>query len=62
MPFIGGVRVMRQWYMDDMTLAQKYGKSNYFLTMTCNPNLEEITRELETNLTPLDRSDIVESI
>lgn len=48
--------------MDDMTLTQKYGKSNYFLTMTCNPNLEEITRELETNLTPLDRSDIVERV
>ena len=36
--FIGGRRDMRRRYMDAMALVQKYGKPDYFLTMTCNPN------------------------
>ena len=57
--FIGGGRDMRQRYMDAMALVQKYGKPDYFLTMTCNPNWEEITRELEPGQTPQDRLDVV---
>nr|XP_027098788.1 uncharacterized protein LOC113718064 [Coffea arabica] len=40
--FIGGPRNMRHKYMDAMTLVQKYGKPDIFLTMTCNPNWPEI--------------------
>jgi hypothetical protein len=44
--FIGGPRDMRRRYMDDMALVQKFGKPDIFLTMTCNPNWDEIRREL----------------
>ncbi|XP_062208940.1 uncharacterized protein LOC133910622 [Phragmites australis] len=42
-----------------MALVQKYGKPDIFLTMTCNPNWEEILRELEPGQTPQDRPDLV---
>ena len=44
--FIGGPRDMRRWYMDAMSLVRKYGRPDIFLTMTCNPNWDEIRREL----------------
>jgi ATP-dependent DNA helicase PIF1 len=40
--FIGGPRDMRHRYMDVMALVWKFGKSDIFLTMTCNPNWDEI--------------------
>ncbi|XP_073305878.1 uncharacterized protein [Primulina huaijiensis] len=40
--FIGGPRDMRKRYMDVLTLVQRYGKSDIFLTMTSNPNWPEI--------------------
>ena len=36
--FIGRPRDMRKRYMDAMTLAQRFGKLDIFLTMTCNQN------------------------
>ncbi|RCV26068.1 hypothetical protein SETIT_5G215700v2 [Setaria italica] len=42
-----------------MALVRKYGKPDIFLTMTCNLNWEEITRELEFAQTPQDRPDLV---
>ncbi|XP_062203849.1 uncharacterized protein LOC133906087 [Phragmites australis] len=42
-----------------MALVQKYGKPDIFLTMTCNPNWEEILRNLEPGQTPQDRPDLV---
>ena len=44
--FIGGPRDMRRRYMDAMALVPKYGRPDIFLTMTCNPNWDEIRREL----------------
>jgi hypothetical protein len=44
--FIGGPRDMRRRYMDAMALVRKYGKPYIFLTMTCNPNWDEIKNEL----------------
>ena len=44
--FIGGPRDMRRRYMDAMALVCKYGKPDIFLTMTCNPNWDEIKNEL----------------
>ena len=44
--FIGGPRDMRRRYMDAMALVRKYGKPDIFLTMTCNPNWDEIKSEL----------------
>ncbi|XP_073277631.1 uncharacterized protein [Primulina huaijiensis] len=40
--FIGGPRDMRRRYMDAITLVQRYGKPDIFLTMTSNPNWPEI--------------------
>lgn len=36
--FIGGPRDKLRRYLDAMALVRKYGKSDVFLTMTCNPN------------------------
>ncbi|RCV05919.1 hypothetical protein SETIT_1G121300v2 [Setaria italica] len=44
--FIGGPRDKMRRYLDAMALVRKYGKPDIFLTMTCNPNWEEITNEL----------------
>ena len=44
--FIGGPRDMRRRYMDAMALVRKYGIPDIFLTMTCNPNWDEIKNEL----------------
>ncbi|KAG6649191.1 hypothetical protein CIPAW_07G195500 [Carya illinoinensis] len=44
--FIGGPRDMRKRYMEAMTLVQRFGKPDIFLTMTCNPNWEEILEQL----------------
>ncbi|WVZ67157.1 hypothetical protein U9M48_016277, partial [Paspalum notatum var. saurae] len=41
-----------------MALVRKYGKPDIFLTMTCNPNWEEIKRELEVGQIPQDRLDL----
>ncbi|PWZ41852.1 ATP-dependent DNA helicase PIF4 [Zea mays] len=57
--FIGGPRDMRRRYMDAMALVRKFGKPDIFLTMTCNPNWDEIRRELLPDQTPQDRPDLV---
>jgi hypothetical protein len=44
--FIGGPHDMRLRYMDAMALVRKYGKPDVFLTMTYNPNWDEIKNEL----------------
>lgn len=45
--------------MDATVLVQKYGKPDVFLTMTCNPNWEEITCELEPGQTSQDCPDLI---
>ncbi|XP_044456809.1 uncharacterized protein [Triticum aestivum] len=57
--FIGRPRDKLRRYLDAMALVRKYGKPDVFLTMTCNPNWEEITHELENGQTAQDRPDIV---
>ncbi|ONL98425.1 hypothetical protein ZEAMMB73_Zm00001d029311 [Zea mays] len=57
--FIGGPRDMRRRYMDAMALVRKFGKPDIFLTMTCNPNWDEITTELLPMQSPQDRPDLV---
>ncbi|PWZ58794.1 ATP-dependent DNA helicase PIF1 [Zea mays] len=57
--FIGGPRDMRRRYMDAMALVRKFGKPDIFLTMTCNPNWDEIRTELLPGQTPQDRPDLV---
>ena len=40
--FQGCFRDMKRRHMDAMALVQTYGKPDIFLTMTCNPNWQEI--------------------
>jgi hypothetical protein len=56
--FVGGARFMAQCYQDSMALVRKYGKPTLFITMTCNPNWVEITREL-AGQAPNDRPDVI---
>ena len=57
--FIGGPRDMRHRYMDAMALVRRYGKPDIFLTMTCNPNWDEIKAELYPGQAAQDRPDLV---
>jgi hypothetical protein len=60
--FIGGPRDMRRRYMDAMALVRRFGKPDIFLTMTCNPKWDEITRELYPGQTPQDRPDLIDRV
>ena len=60
--FIGGPRDMRHRYMDAMALVCKYGKPDIFLTMTCNPNWDEIRNELYPGQSAQDRPDLVSRV
>ena len=60
--FIGGCRDMKKRYLNAMALAQRYGKSDIFLTITCNPNWIEIKEELAEGEIAQDRPDLVSRI
>ena len=57
--FTGSVRYMQQLYQDSMAIVREFGKPSLFVTVTCNPNWIEITRELLPNQQASDRPDIV---
>jgi hypothetical protein len=44
--FIGSPRNMIQRYQDAMAIVRTFGKPEYFITVTCNPNWKEITEQL----------------
>lgn len=46
-------------YQDSMAIVRRFGKPDLFVTMTCNPNWEEISAELLPNQKAADRPDIV---
>jgi hypothetical protein len=50
---------MKKRHMDAMALVQTYGKPDIFLTMTCNPNWQEIQDALLPGQTAQDRPDLV---
>lgn len=45
-----------------MTYVQNYNKPDLFITATCNSNWPEIEENINTNLTPQDRYDIVNRV
>jgi len=45
--------------MDAMTLVARFGKPEFFVTMTCNPYWDEIVQQLLPGQMPQDRPDIV---
>ena len=55
----GSPRAMTQNYLDAMALVRRYGKPDYFITMTANPAWPEITRHLREWETAADRPDLV---
>lgn len=57
--FVGGPRHMHQLYQDAMSVVRVFGKPDLFLTMTCNPQWEEIKQELLATQCTNDRPDIV---
>ena len=57
--FPGSPRNMHQKYLDAMASVGKLGKSDVFLTFTCNPKWPEITENLLPGQTTDDRPDLV---
>jgi hypothetical protein len=57
--FNGRERDVQTRFLDAMTLVQRFGKPNYFITMTCNPYWEEVGRELFLGQTSQDRPKLV---
>jgi hypothetical protein len=58
--FQGGPRHMMQLFQDAMAIVRKYGKPDFFITFTCNPNWAEIQDALrDTNITANERPDII---
>jgi len=57
--FTGGPRHMYRSFQDSMAIVREYGKPDIFLTMTCNPEWEEIMGQLREGQTAQDRPDIV---
>jgi len=59
--FIGSPKNMMQNYQDAMALVRKFGKSDLFITFTCNPAWPEIADSIQFHLweTPTNRPDIV---
>jgi hypothetical protein len=57
--FIGGPRHMAQLLQDAMAIVRKFGKPDFFITFTCNPNWPEIQSALRPGEQANDRPDIV---
>jgi hypothetical protein len=57
--FQGSPRNMAQNYQDAMAIVRKYGKPDYFITMTCNPKWSEIIDNLEIGQSAEFRPDLV---
>ena len=57
--FLSGDRFMHQNYQDAIGLLQRFGKPHLFITMTTNPDWNEIQEQLKPGETALDRPDIV---
>ena len=56
---LSGDRFMHQNYQDAIGLLQGFGKPHLFITMTTNPDWNEIQEQLKPGETALDRPDIV---
>ena len=56
--YTGGPRYMKQCLQDALTLARFHKKIDLFITITCNPNWPEITRELLPGQSAVDRPDL----
>ncbi|CAI5440372.1 unnamed protein product [Caenorhabditis angaria] len=55
----GSPRDMVAQYQDAMAVVARYGKPDFFITMTCNPAWKEIQENLEPGQIASDRPDLV---
>ncbi|KAK6727617.1 hypothetical protein RB195_005357 [Necator americanus] len=55
---IGSPRAMQQSYQDAMAIVARYGKPTYFLTITCNPQWQEIQENLYNGQVASDGPDL----
>ncbi|XP_021719079.1 uncharacterized protein LOC110686798 [Chenopodium quinoa] len=60
--FIGGPRDLKKRYLNTMSLVQRFGKPDLFITMTCNPNWPEIKQELAIVEEAQNRPNIVSRV
>ncbi|XP_021754919.1 uncharacterized protein LOC110720220 [Chenopodium quinoa] len=60
--FIGGPQDLKKRYLNAMSLVQRFGKPDLFITMTYNANWPEIKQELDVGEKAQDRPDIVARI
>lgn len=57
--FTGSPRYMHERTQDAMTYVRNYGRPDLFVTFTCNPNWEDITKVLLPGQRCYDRHDII---
>ena len=57
--FPGCDQDMQQRFLNAMAIVQRFGRPDYFITMTCIPYWEEITSNLEPRQEPQDRPKLV---
>ena len=60
--FTGSSRYQHQLYQDAMAIVHCYGKTDVFITFTCNPQWKEITDELLEHQTAADQPGIVAQV
>ena len=56
--FTGGDRYMHKCFQNAMALIREFGTPTFFLTMTANPNWEEL-KEPRRGYTKYDRPDLL---
>ena len=57
--FHGGPRWMKNKFQNAMALVTRYGKPDFFITFTCNPNWADILRELPLAVKASERADLI---
>ena len=57
--FGGSPRSLHQAYLDSMAIVSRFGKPDFFITMTANPSWPEILANLRPGETAADRPDLV---
>ena len=57
--FGGSPRSLHQAYLDSMCIVARFGKPDFFITMTANPNWPEVLANLRPGESAADRPDLV---
>lgn len=60
--FTGSPRNLHQRFLDVMAMTHQFGPPHLFITMTANPNWDEVQEALKPGQSPRDRADIINRI